>query len=272
MKKIIASFIILSVAYNICAQQIFFTPIIGGKFNISRIPFYVKNFDIPDYNIINEKTIWISPMETILFGGRFEYQKNKHNFSLGFIYNDQAYSKFRYSFYALQNGENTLIEKTVYEGVKLSKIPLSYNYTWFGNKKNSFEFKFHVGCNLLITEKWNSGFLLLDQQSYTLTQDPVTGNNLAVTTLLFSGNNFQQDRLHITFDLGFNLSFKLNEKRSIITSFYFEKGFLKYPVSASQLQFDYNNGQTIYSLGNGSSGTSLHFKILLPLLIKDYSK
>jgi len=266
MKRIIVLFSLLFVAHTICAQQIFFTPIIGGKIEVSRGQ--GNDYEPPDFFVIKDTRPTLSPMNTVLFGFKFNYIKNnRHDFNIGVIFNDRAYSKVKYNFYALVNNEEVFIEKNIYSGIKLLKVPISYNYKAWWNKKENFSFSFHTGLNLLISQKWN-GFTkeIIPTESYILTQDVPSGGKLTIDNNAYNLSYQTGKRVNLSLDFGFNLAFKLNDKRKMITSLYYEQGLKRY-ISATYTTISYENEQP-FNITNASAGSSLHFKILFPISIK----
>ena len=271
IKKIILLSFILTVAQLTVAQQLIFSPIIGLKADITRIPFYVRHLEIPDYRTIDEHTYWLTANPKPVFGFRMEYQIKRSNFSVGLIMNDGANSRYTYSFLAVENGENVLIKRNVYNGAKVTKVPLTYNYEWFHSATGKFSFNFNLGCNLAFIKKSNEPYHLLDSETFTLAEGLSAGEEITLNTYLIDAAVFSKSALRVTFDLGVSLKLKLNSRMYITTSFYFEKGIKKWGMSALETEFKINNG-TVYRQGNGSSGSAFHFKVMVPILVKDYEK
>lgn len=271
MKKIILISIILTVARLSCAQQLFFAPIIGAKADITRIPFYEKHLDIPDYKIIDEHRYWFTFNPKPVFGARVELELRRNTFSAGILLNDHVNSRYEYSFMALQGGQSQLVSKTIYGGFHVLKIPLTYQYEWFKSANKKFTFKFHLGANLLIPQKWGNPYQLIESETYILAEGVSAGKEIQIDSYLINAEYFGQSKLKATIDLGVNLCFKINSLFHINASLYFEKGYKKSGVSALNTEF-IMDGNSVLSLSNGSTGSALHLKVVIPILLKDYKK
>lgn len=226
-KKIILISIIFTVVHMSCAQQLFLSPIIGIKADISRVPFQKSHLDIPDYTIIDHQTYWFTVNPNPIFGARLEFAFRRNTLSAGILLNDHVNSRYEFSFMTMQDGQILQVNKTIYSGFQVVKIPLTYQYQWFKSTNKKFAFKFHLGANLLIPQKWSSPYQLLESETYTLAEGVSAGKEIQIDSYLINAQNLGQSRLKATIDLGVNMCFKINDRYNFNACVYFEKGFKK---------------------------------------------
>jgi hypothetical protein len=270
MLRLIITFLGLSVAQHSVAQQLSLSPIVGGKFDITRIPFNERHLVIPDYSVIDQESYWFIPNKRPLFGARFEYCFQKHNVSAGVIVNDYVNHKFGYRFLAIENGQTVEVNQRTVLGVRTTKIPIAYGYRWFNTKGEKFSFNFHLGVNFVIPKK-SATYSLVETKSNIMAEGLSAGKEIIIDTYILSSEAFTKSRFKTTFEIGFDLKFKINERIHINACLYFEKGLRNAGISASDVDFQID-GYNVLRMGSGSSGTALHFKFMVPILIKDLKK
>lgn len=270
MLRIISFLFGLTVAQITVAQQLFISPIIGGKFDLTRIPFNERHLVIPDYTIIKQETYWFIPNKQPLFGARFEYFFNRQKVSIGVIFNDNVNHKLGYRFLAIENGQTIEINENPVLGVRTTKIPVSYGYRWFSSKGEKFSFNFHMGFNFVIPKK-STNYALIESNNYIMAEGLSAGKELTIDTYLLSSAAFTKSRFKTTFEIGFDLKFRIGERTNLNACLYFEKGLRNSGISASDIDFQID-GYNVLRMGSGTNGTALHFKLVVPILIKDFKK
>lgn len=271
------TFLIISIilAPFLKGQELFFTPIIGTKIEVGRFPgFNDHHFNQPKNNIIENETYWFFPTLNICFGGRLEYRFSKSNISIGYILNDLSISKNRIKFNAIENGEVVEINKEYSYRNRLNKIPISYQYNLYHNKKESFHLDFYSGINLIFPEfNWKNKFELYgDTKLYQMSEPSLNGNYIEISKETADYFYFTQKKLFLSFDVGLNFSFKINNKYTISSSIYFEKTLSKKVLGGDNIRINYNNGEENLYLYNGTRGNGLHLKFYFPLQINNNPK
>ncbi|MBK7129354.1 MAG: hypothetical protein IPH66_08345 [Crocinitomicaceae bacterium] len=264
---VIASFFINHLCYT---QDIFLTPIVGLKADLTRIPFYERHLVIPDYTVIDEHEYWFTLNPKPVLGVRVDYMFKRSTISTGILFNDHVNSRYEFSFMAIQNGQNIQVRKEINAGLPVIKIPLTYQYQWFETANKKFAFNFHLGFNFLMIYHVVEPYRLLDTETYTLAEGYSAGQEIEISSFIMGPPSFGQSKLKTTVDLGFNLSFNISESYHINTMFYFEKGFRHYGVNAVETSFTMG-GNRVHTISSGSSGTALHFKVAIPILMKNFN-
>lgn len=262
--------IIYTVAQLTVAQQFSISPIIGMKYDINRIPFEEKHLVIPD-PIIELDANWFIFNPNPIFGLRFELEKKRSKYAVGFLFNDVVSSSFNYSLNALIDGEKTKIHKSVYSGIRTVKIPFSYQYQWFSTKNQKFTFNFHMGLNMVFTLNKKGLYNLFSSESFVLAEGLSANQTLIVNSYSHNLYNQSKPNFRLTTDIGIELSFRYRKNNRINTMIYFEKGFQNKGAHAIETEFLINNNVVI-RMGAGSAGSALHFKLVVPILIKDFTE
>lgn len=262
--------IIYTVAQLSVAQQFSISPIIGMKYDVSRIPFEEKHLDIPD-PIINLDANWFIFNPNPIFGLRFELEKKRSKYAVGFLFNDIVSSSFNYSLNALIDGEKTKIHKTVYSGIRTVKIPISYQYQWFTSKNNKFAFNFHMGVNMVFSTRQHLPYNLFSSESFTLAEGLAANQTIVVNSYSIDIYQLNKPNFRFTTDIGVELSFRYRKNNRINMMLYFEKGYQNKGAHGIETEF-LINGNKALGMGAGSFGSAFHFKLVVPILIKDFTE
>jgi len=254
------------------------TPLASSKKSLQKVNTPNNDIDftypITDYQLLTPLT----------FGIKFEYQKNKHQFSLGIIGGDLTGSTIDIRYTTKSNSgiyqNKRAVRQSTWVGGSMTKVPLTYNFKLitkqhFQKKQNTFfTLKLHTGINIIKTEKWTENSFD-DMKVFD-----VDGNDswmiqpLTTSNTLYDGNKIDivawESNLNkvwsVSFDLGFNIDWYVKNKRRIVTSIYYEQGTRH--LSAVIYELYYNNNLLGMNAAY-SRGSAIQFKLMFPIGLRN---